>query len=369
MKILRLLPLLFLLSDACVERLELPVVTAAPRIVVDGLLTNRFGMHSVKLFMTANLNSKLNEGAPITNAVVKIVDEHETEFSLLHTGKGVYSIENFQGVTNRMYKLKFGTSDGKEYESTFQRLQPGGEITAIAYEFLENVINKDDLAADHDVFRFYIDSKNQDGSPGLFRWRWSSIFEALTFPELRKIPIAGSDPPAYAADPIPCSGWVTNADGVTMSQISLCECCQCWVTEYSQKAMTSNNQVATRPVFKKVQVAQVPVDWKKFQSKFYISVEQLNLSDEVYQFWKNVEAQQSGTGSIFQPNIIRITGNVRCVSDPEEEVSGIFSVAGSTSRELFIKRIDVPKILRADTIVNDCRKAYPGSTTKKPLFW
>jgi hypothetical protein len=127
--------------------------------------------------------------------------------------------------------------------------------------------------------------------------------------------------------------------------------------------------VATSPEFDNVQVAQVPVNWIKFQAKFFINVEQLNLSDEVYEFWKNVQSQQAGNGSIFQPNIIRVQGNIKSLSDPAEDVAGIFSVAGSTEREIFIRRMDVKKLLRPDTIINDCRNEYPGSTNVKPLFW
>jgi hypothetical protein len=233
----------------------------------------------------------------------------------------------------------------------------------------ENVINTSQLIGPHDAFRIFLDSKNSSGSPGLFRWRWSSIYEAKTFPELRRKALAGSDPPVFLYDPIPCSGYVPLDGGLSMIQLSECECCDCWVTEYSQNAMVSNNQNAKRPEFNNVQVAQVPVTWKKFQAKFYIKVEQLNLSEEVYEFWKNVQSQQDGTGSIFQPNVIQIKGNIRCVNDPEQEVAGIFSVAGSTTRDLFIKRSDFRKAMAADTLITDCRQEYPGSTNVKPPFW
>lgn len=369
MKIFRLLPILFLLSDACVERLEPPVIGNESLIVVDGLLTNKSGTHSVKLFRTVSLESKLTEGIPITNATVKILDNRGNTFVMSHVGSGVYSINNFQGKIGHRYKLQFITDDGKEYESTLQELYSPGEINDLHYEMAENAINLDEPGADHDVFRFYIDSKSTGDAPGLFRWRWTSIFEALTRPELRDSMIPGTNPPQFVANPMPCSGFIPILGGTAIAQVAPCECCTCWVTNYSETSMVSNNQVATRPEFDNVQIAQVPINWIKFQAKFYINVEQLNLSDEVYEFWKNVQSQQQGTGSIFQPNVIRVKGNVKCLSDPAEDVAGIFSVAGSTEREMFIRRLDLKKPLWPDTIINDCRSQYPGSTNVKPLFW
>ncbi|HEY0653663.1 MAG TPA: DUF4249 domain-containing protein [Chryseosolibacter sp.] len=366
MRLLRLLPIVFVTLDACVERLELPVAEGKPRLLVDGLLTNNLGTHSVKLSTTTSLEKPLGEATPITNASVHLIDNHGNTFPLVHSKEGVYSITNFQGQTGTHYKLQFRTAEGKEYESTLQALQPAGDISAITYELVENAINKNDLAAPHDVFRFYIDAKNSAGSPGLFRWRWTAVYEVLTFPELRTKPVPGI-PPSRAPDPMQCSGWVAN--GMTMHQVRPCECCTCWVTEYSRTSLVSNNQFALKPEFNHVQIAQVPIDWKKFQAKYFIKIEQLNLSDEVYEFWKNVAAQQSGTRNLFQPNVIRMRGNITCLSDPDEEVAGIFSVAGSTTSEIFINRRQVPKALQTDTVINDCRLAYPGSTTEKPTFW
>lgn len=357
------------MSDACVERLDLPVILGEPRLVVDGLLTNVPGTHSVKLFKSATLDNNLNDVIPITSANVKLIDNRGNTFSMLHMGKGVYSIENFAGIVGHRYKLQFSTDEGKEYESTYQQLSPPGEITDLRFELAENFINLDDPAADHDVFRFYINAKSQAGSSGLFRWRWTSVFEALTRPELRVKPAPDTFPPVYKKDPMPCSGFVAILNGNAMEQIGPCVCCTCWVTDYSNTSMVSNNQLATRPEFYNVQVAQVPLSWKRFQAKFYIKLEQLSLSDEVYEFWKNLQSQQTGTGSIFQPNVIRIKGNIKCTSDPTEDVAGIFSVAGSTQREMFINRLDIPKLLLPDTIVNDCRNEYPGSTNVKPFFW
>lgn len=366
MKGFRLLPILFLFSDACVERLELPVIETQSRIVVDGLLTNTPGTHSVKLYSTASLNDPLTEFNPIDNAIVRIVDDQGNTYPLVHSANGVYSIENFEGIIGNRYRLIFNTMEGKEYHSTWQALTSPGQISKISYEFVENAINKNDLQAPHDVFKFYIDAKNEQGIPGFFRWRWSAVYEVLTFPELRTKAVPGI-PPSRAPDPMQCSGWV--AQGLTMHQVGPCECCRCWVTEYSEKSLVSNNQLVSSPEFYHVQVAQVPIDWTKFQAKYFIKIEQLNLSEEVYEFWRNVAAQQDGTRSLFQPNVIRMRGNITCVSDPSEDVAGIFSVAGSITTELFINRKDIPKALLADTVINDCRKAYEGSTNKKPPFW
>ena len=334
-------------------------------LVVDGLLTDKLGTQSVRIYWTVGMNN-IDQAIPATEAAVEIIDNHGNIFPMKDSINGIYSLSNFRGVSGYRYKLHF-TIDGKEYESSLQQMLPAGEITDIRYEFAQNVINENDPSANHDAVRIFIDSKGAVGVPALFRWRWTAIYEALTFPELRMKSVAGIS--SLQPDPLPCSGHIVNDLGDGIIQISQCACCACWVTEQSQTSIVSNNQTTTNGQFTRVQVAQIPLDWQRFQAKYYIRVEQLNLSDDVYSFWQTVAAQREGNGSIFQPNVVTIRGNIKCISDPAELVAGIFSVAGATERNLSIGRLQVNKQLNADTITDDCRLTYRGSTNVKPPFW
>jgi hypothetical protein len=92
----------------------------------------------------------------------------------------------------------------------------------------------------------------------------------------------------------------------------------------------------------------------------------------VYNFWKLAQAQQRGTNNLFQPNTIKVKGNMICVSDPDKELLGVFSVSAITKKSLFIMKEEVLlPIPPLDTIPYNCIESLQGTgtTTKKPDFW
>jgi hypothetical protein len=214
-----------------------------------------------------------------------------------------------------------------------------------------------------DAFNVYIDARGVPGESTLLRWRVTGIYEMRAFPErARQATRTG-----FILVPLPCSGYV--AHGLTLVKVGECTCCQCWLYEFGDISFISDNQNVRDVEFKKVNLGRIPITSMRFYSHYYLQVEQLSISEEVYAFWKLVNRQQTSNGNIFQPNAVKIRGNVKSVDNPEEEVLGIFSVSGVVSTNMFIERSDVPYEVEAiDTLTVDCRD-YANSTTTKPLFW
>ena len=96
----------------------------------------------------------------------------------------------------------------------------------------------------------------------------------------------------------------------------------------------------------------------------------MSVSEEVYEFWKLVEALQRSTGSLFQPNAVTVRGNVFSVDNPEEEVLGVFAVSAVTRKILELSPADVPiEIPPLQILAYDCRHSLINGTTEKPPFW
>ena len=74
--------LIFLLSDACIDRYDLPQQIVDPKLVVDGLITNRVGPYRVQLSTAYDLNSFVNSPDPVRKATVKISDDAGNEETL-----------------------------------------------------------------------------------------------------------------------------------------------------------------------------------------------------------------------------------------------------------------------------------------------
>lgn len=368
MKLFRFFPVVFLFADACIERYELPSQISEPRMVVNGMITNLPGPYEIEIFMSSDLNTNLNKPTPVSRAVVKIVDDLGNEEMLTEKSPGVYETREggMRGEVGRSYHTVIRAGE-KEYRTEPQKLLPAGEITDVRYDFELDAINQNEPAKPQDVLNVYIDSKGVAGETNLFRWRWSSIHEVKTFPELRTREFGR--PPVVIPDPLACSGYVPGPAG-TIRKVDVCTCCSCWISEYSQRASVSNNQAVKADEFNSVHVAKIPVDHWRFSIKYYMKIEQFSLSPEAYQFWKLVQSQQDGEGSLFQPNAVKVKGNVFSAAG-DEEVLGFFSVSGVVQQEFFIDRRQVPsKVdIKNDTVKGSCLGQFSGSTNRKPVFW
>ena len=369
MKVVRLIPIVLLLSDACVDRYELPEQLAAPRLVVDGMITDQPGPYSVELFISTDLNTNLNNRVHVPNATVKIVDDLGNEEVLKEVNVGVYQsdVNGIRGTIGRKYHTVIYL-DEKEYRSDPQELLPAGEISEVRYEFREGIMNQNDPGEPQDALDVRIDSRGVEGKKNLFRWRWSSIYRVKTFPELRTR--EAGRPPVVLPDPLPCSGYIPGPYG-TIVKVGVCTCCDCWVPEYGSRVTISKNTSVSDNAFKDVFLARVPVDHWRFSARYYMLVEQFSLSQEAYAFWNLIQSQQDGEGSLFQPNSVEVVGNVYNTSDATEKVLGLFAVSAVTRKEFFIDTREVPSQIeiKRDTVKGSCLGHFRGSSNQKPIFW
>jgi hypothetical protein len=93
------------------------------------------------------------------------------------------------------------------------------------------------------------------------------------------------------------------------------------------------------------------------------------MTDDVYNFWKLVQTQQQGGTNIFQPNVVKVKGNVKAMSGVRQ-VFGVFSVSAVTRATMEIKRMDLPvPPFEPDVIIQDCRYYIENSSNVQPPFW
>lgn len=369
MRIVRILPFLLLMLDACVERLDVPVVAPAPALVVDGLLTDDPGPHVVSLYLSSKPNIDLPAIVRVKGATVSIADDLGNVEPLIENADGNYQTSpGFQGVVGRSYQLRITTSDGKKYESDVQQMAPAGSIADMYFDYKEDAIDTEDGIGSQDVVQVFIDGKGQAGAPNLFRWRWSGTYGVKTFPERkrRREPDTG----VWIPDPLPCSGYILNPTTLGITQVGPCTCCDCWVGEFSTTAFISKNSVNGLE-FNGLFLAQIPVESFRFHEKYYVVAEQLSLTDEVYDFWKLIEIQQKTSGDLFQPNVVQIRGNIHSIDNADEPVFGIFSVSAVARKTFFLDPfLHLPKpVPNIDTLTVDCRLYFKNSSNIKPPFW
>lgn len=343
------------LTGGCVDTYRLPEMDHEAQLVVDGLITTEPGPHWVRLRRSQPISGNYSTPPPVSGALVYIVTGADTTY-LLESEEGNYKTpDNWQARVNEMYTM-FILNNGKLYQSETQTVYPAGQIDTLLTIFERNVINTLDPAAPQHAVGIYLDARATPGTPGFLRWRWKGIFQITTDPANKR-----------RLDP-DCNCLVPDPPNCAFG----CQCCDCWVTDYGLAVRVSNNQSVSQHIFLNRLLGRIPVEPFRFFSKYYVEVEQFSLSPGVYTFWRRAEAQQQSADNIFQPNVVRLLGNLKCVSHPEVPVFGIVAFSDVRRTARFIMPEELPVRVPAPPLyAEDCRLIFlqNKSTTERPPFW
>lgn len=354
----------FLLS-ACVEQTDLPVVKIPDVLVVDGMFTDQEGIHSIKLFYSSPLNGNVDDPVPVTGATALILDNLGNTITTDEDddGNGEYSTPpSARGSIGVTYKVRILLSSGAIYESIPATMVPAGSLDAIEHKFRENAINPNELDKPQDAIELYLDGTSAEES-NLLRWRWKATYYVETYPE--RIVKGSGD--IVVPKPLPCSGYV-EANGELVYKFP-CTCCRCWPVLHGDVANVSQPQNAGDRTFVQEYIGRVPFKYEYFFPKMVVEVDQLSVSEEVHKFWQLVRIQTESAGNIFQPNIVKVRGNIRRLDKPDEKVFGVFSVSAVVSARYTIHDYDLPKpVFPPDSVKGDCRSFYKASN-EQPFFW
>jgi hypothetical protein len=108
--------LILTIFPACEKVINIDLNTAAPRIVIEGLITDRRGPYTISVSKTA---SYFSESAPVTVSGAKVVikDDFDNVDSLREIMPGTYMTGRLRGLVGRTYTLKV-VSDDQEYQAT-----------------------------------------------------------------------------------------------------------------------------------------------------------------------------------------------------------------------------------------------------------
>ena len=75
-------------------------------------------------------------------------------------------------------------------------------------------------------------------------------------------------------------------------------------------------------------------------TEWVVQLDAYSVSKEAYTYWKRLEDQRKLSGGIFDKVPAQITGNLKCTSDPSQEVLGFFMVGGLTQKRLNVDRFN-----------------------------
>ena len=367
----------WMIADACVERINFNLPhNYSTDVVVDGLITNEPGPYTVKLSSVIKTDDTYPLGVPLYAKYVTIFDNVGNSEELILTGQGVYQTQTggIQGVIGREYHIKVEMEDGSIFESAPDKMNPVGGVDSVYYSF-ESHPREDQPPAY--LYRIFMDGHSSPGEDNYFRWKFNGTYVVETLPQFTHCP---SPPCGYC--PAPCSGYAFDSqNNIKPIAGKSCSCCRCWVTPREGKPKVSDNQVSANGKFSKIEMGTIPIDFYTFFEKYRVEIVQMSLSRAGFDFWKAIQAQKEGVGSLFQPITGTLPTNLSEVNHLRG-VQGIFYASAVTKKQIYLDKsihpvdIIVPEdfcagAIRQGAIGMDCRIAFPGSTSTnvQPADW
>ncbi len=150
-----------LLFQGCQEEVDLKLDTTEPRVVIEGIITDRWGPYTVLVSETLNYYDNSNDNG-VSGAEVVISDNEGFSETLEETEKGVYKTRNLLGKVGNTYTLRVRYKEA-DYEATGTILQPP-IFDSLQYRFVEETPLKEE--------GYYLYFFGKTPKPGISYYRW-----------------------------------------------------------------------------------------------------------------------------------------------------------------------------------------------------
>ncbi|MBX2901073.1 MAG: DUF4249 domain-containing protein [Cyclobacteriaceae bacterium] len=315
---------LFLLAISilgCVDPYNPKEITESESIlVVDGFV-NTSGPSKITLSRSQNLNNSSQTIYEI-GAEVYIEDQLGNKISFLGDNFGNYTLAS-QPFTSSAYRLKIRLSNQKEYVSDFVPKLVSPQIAEITWGLTET----------SDVELKVSTGGGQANEPGFYRWTFDETWEYLT--------------PYY-------SSLIFNPD-TRSPEIRTNNITNCW-----RKAASTGVAIESTTRFSQNQVsdfviATFKLNSERFKVKYSVLVKQQSLTNEAFNYWKQVKRSNEDLGTIFGPLPSEIISNIKSVSNGSEPVVGFFSISSITTKRIFIANRELPAAALYETPYQNCQ--------------
>ncbi|KAA3438635.1 DUF4249 domain-containing protein [Rufibacter hautae] len=328
--------LLFL--AACEEPYNPEVIESSNKFLVVSGFINSNGPTTILLSRTQNL-SESSAPQKETNATVTVEEENGEKFPLMEIAAGTYSSNALALNPAKKYRL-FIKASGKEYASEYVTVQQTPAIDAVTWE------------AASDGLQIKVSTHDDRNSTRYYRWEYEESWEYLSF---------------YHSVIEYVNGQIM--DRTPDKMINLC-----YRFNNSTSIQIGNTLKLSQDVVSNFPLVKVPANSDKLDRKYSILVKQYAQTKESYEYWEALRKNTESLGSLFDPLPTQLTGNIRCLTSPEEPVIGYVSVSSVTEKRIFVTDTELPPSYRApspacsfDTVFLGEEAAYFGGGSNIPI--
>jgi hypothetical protein len=291
---------LAILVVACVTPFEIGLKSEKRYLVVEATLTDIDTDQTINIHETYNFEENAYN-APVLNLKVEVIINNSETIHFTERGNGIYALPfSFRIQPGNSYKLRIQKPDGIIYESTEEKTTTVAPIDRIFDEFVVEGIKGElrNLPANY----IYVDFKDMPDTQDFYLWTWKLWENQL---------VCRTDYYDYY-----CSS-------------------KCWEILVNKDFNVFSDVFSNgKPTYGKL-IAKIP--FYSFDGAL-LEIKQQTVSEQVYRYFKLVSEQTQNSGTLVDTPPAAIIGNIRNLSNRDEPVAGVFSVASTVKQKYWLDR-------------------------------
>jgi len=285
-------------------------------LVVEGFINSGQGPTTIHLSRSSALEDTILK--PEFGAQVNVEGDDGSSIGLFSNGNGEYSVAQLILNNGVKYRLNIRTADGKEYVSDFTSVKYTPVIDSITWQ------------RENGGLRIYANAHDPQNQTKYYQWKYEETWEFHS---------AYYNNLMYIFDPVttsPIAVAYKYSDQHTDTTIY-----KCWNTLSSSSiTLGSTEKLTSDLVYLPVQYIEPHSE--KLSVMYSINLRQYAISHDEYLFLQKMKKNTEQLGTIFDPQPSEISGNLHCLTDPDETVIGYIEVAQEQVMRILISNSQVP---------------------------
>lgn len=288
-------------AAGCKDPYDLPVrPNDKSLLVVEGAL--RVGQDSTFITLSKTVNvSEKTSFKPVTKARISVEDKNGKSIFLNESGNGKYAVNNLGLIPGSEYRLRIKTSDNKEYLSEYVVAQVTPAIDSVNWK------------KENENLKIFVNTHDNSNNTRYYRWDFDETWEILSF-YLSNYRYVGGSTVVYSPN----------------------YHYQCWKYDKLTSIMIGSSAQLSSDIISQFPLIEIQKGSEKLSVRYSILVKQEALTKKAYEYLLLMKKNTETLGSIFDPLPSTLTGNIQCVSNPDEGVIGYITASSLTQKRIFI---------------------------------
>jgi len=284
-------------------------------LVVEGFLNSGQGPTIIRLSRSVGLSDTTQKKVEL-GANVNVEGEDGSNFTLAGNTNGEYSIAQLSLVNNVKYRLRIRTKDGKEYASDFVPIKLTPPIDSITWQ------------RESEGIRLYVNTHDPQNATKYYQWEFEETWEfrSAYYSSLKYVRDNTNKIIALV---------FRYPDRNVDTTIT-----KCWKTLNSTSIIIgSSENLATDIIY--LPFHFIEQGSEKLSVLYSINLKQYAVSHEKYLFLQKMKKNTEQTGSLFDAQPSQLSGNIHCLTAPNESVIGYIEISQEKTQRIFISHTQV----------------------------